>query len=87
LLTGTPVIARRGRRLRDAASQSESRQRHRATYEHARRPANPRSRLPDSRHLPEFALAGLRARPKPLVAQGAAPKLAVLCDRSTGSHE
>jgi hypothetical protein len=51
LTTGTPVIARRGRCLRDTAGQSDSGQRHRATHQCARRPSDPRSRAPCRRHL------------------------------------
>jgi len=51
LITGTPVIAWRGRRLRDGATRSESGQCHRATHQCACRPPDPRSRALCRRHL------------------------------------
>lgn len=86
LIAGAPVIS--GRRSRDrlrprAASQSERGQSQPAKHQHPCRPLH-------SRHLPRISLrpdsTQAAVSPKPPGAQEAAPRLAMLCDQSTGSR-
>ena len=86
LIARAPVIT--GRRSRDrlgpgAASQSERGQRQPADRQHPGRPLH-------SRHLPRISLrpdlTQPAVSPKPPGAQEAAPRLAMLCDQSTGSR-
>jgi hypothetical protein len=86
LIAGAPVIS--GRRSRDrlgpgAASQSERGQSQPANHQHPCRPLHSRH-LPRISRRPDSTQAAVS--PKPPGAQEAAPRLAMLCDQSTGSR-